>query len=262
MSCYIDIGDGGIELGPGPEPDDGQPGMREDAFDAFLTATTSCSRTVTAGGFFSIGGMTAVDVHGGTSMRRSLPRPLAFTILGADGTRRRSTPYGAPVRRLDAASVCPGFALARSASSRGSPSTSCRGPTRRRSGRHGTLSVQRQAGVHRQACKTADRASKYDRHGGVLFTLCRGAESCPSVRFRTSSSSVGLSPIPIRKRRTVLLISQPPVPSRGKASWGRRSLAGWRVRGEICARVAILFQPLRPVSLSARADRPASRPSR
>ena len=44
-------------------------------------------RTVTAGGIFSIGGMTAVDVHGAT-----IDAPIfaetasSFTIMGADGT--------------------------------------------------------------------------------------------------------------------------------------------------------------------------------
>ena len=42
--------------------------------------------TVTAGGFFSIGGMTAVDVHGGTVAAPIFAEAVsAFTILGADG---------------------------------------------------------------------------------------------------------------------------------------------------------------------------------
>jgi FAD/FMN-containing dehydrogenase len=42
------------------------PGAREDDVDAFLTKHDLMFKTVTAGGFFSLGGMTSVDVHGGT----------------------------------------------------------------------------------------------------------------------------------------------------------------------------------------------------
>jgi FAD/FMN-containing dehydrogenase len=62
------------------------PGAKEDELDAFLTKNNLMLETVTAGGFFSIGGMTAVDAHGGT-----VEAPIfadnasAFTILGADG---------------------------------------------------------------------------------------------------------------------------------------------------------------------------------
>jgi FAD/FMN-containing dehydrogenase len=87
MSCYIDISESGIELGPGANQITVNPGVREDLVDAFLTRNNLMFRTVTAGGFFSIGGMTAVDVHGAT-----LDAPIfaetvsAFTIVGADGT--------------------------------------------------------------------------------------------------------------------------------------------------------------------------------
>lgn len=87
MSCYVDIGETGITLGPGPNQITVNPGVREDFVDAFLTSNNLMFRTVTAGGFFSTGGMTAVDVHGAT-----LTAPIfaetasAFTILGADGT--------------------------------------------------------------------------------------------------------------------------------------------------------------------------------
>lgn len=86
MSCYIDIGTTGMELGPGPNQVTVNPGLREDDVDAFLTKNNLMFKTVTAGGFFSIGGMTAVDVHGAT-----LAGPIfaetasAFTVLGADG---------------------------------------------------------------------------------------------------------------------------------------------------------------------------------
>jgi FAD/FMN-containing dehydrogenase len=88
MSCYIDIGESGIELGPGANQITVNPGVREDLVDAFLTRNNLMFRTVTAGGFFSIGGMTAVDVHGAT-----LDAPIfaetvsAFTIVGAEQRR-------------------------------------------------------------------------------------------------------------------------------------------------------------------------------
>jgi len=86
MSCYVDIGANGIELGPGPQQITLNPGVREDDVDAFLSKNNLMFKTVTAGGFFSLGGMTAVDVHGAT-----IDEPIfaetapAFTILGADG---------------------------------------------------------------------------------------------------------------------------------------------------------------------------------
>jgi hypothetical protein len=87
MSCYIDIGESGIELGPGANQITMNPGVREDFVDAFLTRNNLMFRTVTAGGFFSIGGMTAVDVHGATLNAPIFAETVsAFTILGADGT--------------------------------------------------------------------------------------------------------------------------------------------------------------------------------
>jgi len=86
MSCYIDIGSEGIELGPGPNQVTLNPGVREDDVDAFLTANNLMMSTVTAGGFFSLGGMTAVDVHGAT-----IDAPIfaetaaAFTLMNAHG---------------------------------------------------------------------------------------------------------------------------------------------------------------------------------
>jgi hypothetical protein len=87
MSCYIDVGDSGIELGPGPNQVTVNPGIREDALDAFLTNNNLMLQTVTAGGFFSTGGMTAVDVHGGTVEAPIFAETASsFTILGPDGT--------------------------------------------------------------------------------------------------------------------------------------------------------------------------------
>jgi hypothetical protein len=87
MSCYIDVGEVGIELGPGPNQVTVNPGIREDALDAFLTNNNLMLQTVTAGGFFSTGGMTAVDVHGGTVEAPIFAETASsFTILGPDGT--------------------------------------------------------------------------------------------------------------------------------------------------------------------------------
>src|SRR5262249_49506143 len=90
MSCYADLGLDNKELmvlGPGPNQVTVNPGVREDALDAFLTQTNLMLDAVTAGGFFSIGGMTAVDVHGGTVDGPIFAEAVAsFTILGADGT--------------------------------------------------------------------------------------------------------------------------------------------------------------------------------
>jgi FAD/FMN-containing dehydrogenase len=89
MSCYADLGPGSKDLmvlGPGPNQVTVNPGAREDNLDAFLTQHNLLLDTVTAGGFFSIGGMTAVDVHGGTVDAPIFAEAVsAFTILGADG---------------------------------------------------------------------------------------------------------------------------------------------------------------------------------
>jgi FAD binding domain/D-arabinono-1,4-lactone oxidase len=86
MSCYVDVGQTGIELGPGANQVTVNPGVREDDVDAFLTKHDLMFNTVTAGGFFSLGGMTSVDVHGGTVDAPIFAETAAsFTILGADG---------------------------------------------------------------------------------------------------------------------------------------------------------------------------------
>jgi FAD/FMN-containing dehydrogenase len=89
MSCYADLGPEGKDLmvlGPGPNQVTVNPGTREDDLDAFLTKNKLMLETVTAGGFFSIGGMTAVDVHGATVEAPIFTEAVsAFTILGADG---------------------------------------------------------------------------------------------------------------------------------------------------------------------------------
>lgn len=86
MSCYVDVGDGGIAPGPGGNQVTVNPGVREDAVDAFLTKHNLMFKTVTAGGFFSLGGMTGVDVHGATVDEPIFAETASsFTILGADG---------------------------------------------------------------------------------------------------------------------------------------------------------------------------------
>lgn len=86
MSCYIDIPPNGITTGPGPNQITVNPGVREDDVDAFLQANNLMFKTVTAGGFFSIGGMTAVDVHGATIAETIFAETASsFTILQADG---------------------------------------------------------------------------------------------------------------------------------------------------------------------------------
>lgn len=89
MSCYADLGPDGkdsIVLGPGQNQVTLNPGLREDALDAFLNQHNLMLQTVTAGGFFTIGGMTAVDVHGGTVEAPIFAEAASeFTILGGDG---------------------------------------------------------------------------------------------------------------------------------------------------------------------------------
>jgi FAD/FMN-containing dehydrogenase len=90
MACYRDLGPGQdqrIVLGPGSKQVTVNTGVREDELDAFLTRNNLMLTTVTAGGFFSLGGMTAVDVHGGTMDAPIFAETVsAFTLLLADGS--------------------------------------------------------------------------------------------------------------------------------------------------------------------------------
>ncbi len=90
MSCYKDLGpdhDQSIVLGPGAIQVTVNAGVREDELDAFLTQNNLLLKTVTAGGFFSLGGMTAVDVHGGSMHEPIFAETVsAFNIVLADGT--------------------------------------------------------------------------------------------------------------------------------------------------------------------------------
>jgi len=90
MSCYADLGAGQnqrIVPGPGKNQVTLNSGVREDELDAFLTSNNLMMQTVTAGGFFSLGGMTAIDVHGATTDVPIFAETVsAFNILLADGT--------------------------------------------------------------------------------------------------------------------------------------------------------------------------------
>jgi FAD/FMN-containing dehydrogenase len=89
LSCYADLGpnrDLRILLDPSGKKVTVNAGVREDELDAFLTAHQKMFRTVTAGGFFSLGGMTAIDVHGATVDAPIFAETAsAFTIMGPDG---------------------------------------------------------------------------------------------------------------------------------------------------------------------------------
>lgn len=89
MSCYADLGPGGTQrmvLDAANLKLTVNAGVREDEVDAFLTANNLMLQTVTAGGFFSVGGMTAVDVHGATVKGPIFAETAsAFTIMGPGG---------------------------------------------------------------------------------------------------------------------------------------------------------------------------------
>jgi FAD/FMN-containing dehydrogenase len=90
LSCYADLGPGGnqrMALDASQQTVTVNTGVREDELDAFLTANNLMLQTVTAGGFFSLGGMTAVDVHGATvNVPIFAETASAFTLVGPDGT--------------------------------------------------------------------------------------------------------------------------------------------------------------------------------
>lgn len=92
LSCYKDLGSGGnqsIVLHQSEGTVTVNTGVREDELDAFLTSNNLMLKTVTAGGFFSLGGMTAVDVHGATINAPIFAETVsAFSIMGPDGQVR------------------------------------------------------------------------------------------------------------------------------------------------------------------------------
>ncbi|MFZ6875904.1 D-arabinono-1,4-lactone oxidase [Undibacterium sp. Di27W] len=89
LSCYADLGSEGdqrLQLGSDGSSVTVNTGVREDELDAFLTQNKLMLQTVTAGGFFSLGGMTAVDVHGATVQAPIFAETVsAFAIMGPDG---------------------------------------------------------------------------------------------------------------------------------------------------------------------------------
>jgi FAD/FMN-containing dehydrogenase len=88
LSCYADLGDGSARMVIHGNQVSVNTGVREDELDAFLSQHDLMLQTVTAGGFFSIGGMTSVDVHGATMACPIFAETaIAFTIMGADGTQ-------------------------------------------------------------------------------------------------------------------------------------------------------------------------------
>lgn len=101
LSCYADLGPEGdqrILLDPSGKKVTVNAGVREDELDAFLTAHRKMFRTVTAGGFFSLGGMTAVDVHGATVDAPIFAETAsAFTIMGPDGAVTTIDEHSPPV---------------------------------------------------------------------------------------------------------------------------------------------------------------------
>lgn len=89
LSCYGDLGKRGdrmIVLDRAGRRVTVNAGVREDLVDGFLRRHDLMLATVTAGGFFSMGGMTAIDVHGATIAAPIFAETVsAFTIMGADG---------------------------------------------------------------------------------------------------------------------------------------------------------------------------------
>ncbi len=90
LSCYADLGPTGADvfaLDAAGGTLTVNTGVREDYIDAFLTDNDMMLQTVTAGGFFSVGGMTAVDVHGAAIDVPIFAETVsAFTIMAADGS--------------------------------------------------------------------------------------------------------------------------------------------------------------------------------
>ena len=90
LSCYADLGPNGDQnmiVDAANKQIIVNTGVREDQVDMVLTQNNLMLETVTAGGFFSIGGMTSVDVHGATIAAPIFAGTVsAFTILRADGS--------------------------------------------------------------------------------------------------------------------------------------------------------------------------------
>lgn len=101
LSCYADLGMNGDQQMVADFPNKTvtvNAGVREDYLDAFLTTKNLMFKTVTAGGFFSIGGITAVDVNGATVAEPIFAETAsAYTIMGPDGVVRTIRATDPPV---------------------------------------------------------------------------------------------------------------------------------------------------------------------
>jgi len=89
LSCYHDLGKDGhsdMMINSDEKTVTVNAGVREDELDAYVTANNFMLKTVTAGGFFSIGGISAVDVHGATVNETNFPGTIkSFTVMNANG---------------------------------------------------------------------------------------------------------------------------------------------------------------------------------
>ncbi|MGB8768633.1 MAG: D-arabinono-1,4-lactone oxidase [Candidatus Korobacteraceae bacterium] len=88
LSCYADLGPNGQSriVNNGNNTVTVNTGVREDELAGFLLNNQLMLQTVTAGGFFSIGGMTSVDVHGATINAPIFAETAsAYSIMGPDG---------------------------------------------------------------------------------------------------------------------------------------------------------------------------------
>ncbi|MFZ9035973.1 MAG: FAD-binding protein [Francisellaceae bacterium] len=92
LACYSDLGADGnsnIVLDRDNDIVTVNSGVSETDLDAFLSAHNYRLNTVTAGGFFSLGGMTAVDVHG-SAVNASIfaDSVIAYSVINDDGVNK------------------------------------------------------------------------------------------------------------------------------------------------------------------------------
>ncbi|MCF6764681.1 FAD-binding protein [Thiotrichales bacterium 19S3-7] len=92
LACYNDLGEQGnndIVIDKANLTVTVNAGVTEDQLDAYLTANNLMLKTVTAGGFFSVGGMAAVDVHGATVDNSILADTIiAYTVMNDKGQKK------------------------------------------------------------------------------------------------------------------------------------------------------------------------------
>ncbi|TNF66635.1 MAG: FAD-binding protein [Gammaproteobacteria bacterium] len=91
LACYNDLGDSGVQdiiIDQDNLTATVNAGVTEDELDAYLTAHNLMLSTVTAGGFFSIGGMVAVDVHGASVDSPILANTvISYTVMNDKGEK-------------------------------------------------------------------------------------------------------------------------------------------------------------------------------